>query len=202
MWLSLLALLTFCAAGKAAQNTSETPAEQEKLIIARGKLMGLLVCYTVSDCNITVPLLTVPYCNSLLMDYFLIEGSQRGGMIHKEDARALQIPDGALGPVWSEGVLAIPLCRIVARVTYVMLVEVRPSWCHNLEYDSAEKKKPRLIFYNEKDEVVKTVPVRKMTADQISDLLDSLGFYKRSKKGEEVPEEFKNFPLRVPRDEL
>lgn len=26
---------------------------------------------------------------------------------------------------------------------------------HNLEYDSSEEKKPRLIFYNEKDEVVK-----------------------------------------------
>lgn len=26
---------------------------------------------------------------------------------------------------------------------------------HNLEYDSSEEKKPRLIFYNDKDEVVK-----------------------------------------------
>lgn len=26
---------------------------------------------------------------------------------------------------------------------------------HNLEYDSSEEKKPRLIFYNEKDEIVK-----------------------------------------------
>lgn len=41
-----------------------------------------------------------------------------------------------------------------------------------------------------------------MKADEISDLLDSLGFYKRSEKGEDVPEEFKNFPLKVPRDEL
>lgn len=28
-------------------------------------------------------------------------------------------------------------------------------YSHNLEYDSSEEKKPRLIFYNEKDEVVK-----------------------------------------------
>ncbi|KAG9339595.1 hypothetical protein JZ751_023486 [Albula glossodonta] len=41
-----------------------------------------------------------------------------------------------------------------------------------------------------------------MTADEISSLLDSLGFYRRSKKGEEVPEEFQQFPLRAPRDEL
>lgn len=47
-----------------------------------------------------------------------------------------------------------------------------------------------------------TVPVKKMKADDISSLLDSLGFYKRSQKGEEVPEEFQQFPLRAPRDEL
>lgn len=47
-----------------------------------------------------------------------------------------------------------------------------------------------------------TVPVKKMKADDISSLLDSLGFYKRSQKGEEVPEEFQHFPLRAPRDEL
>ncbi|KAA8592550.1 hypothetical protein FQN60_018005 [Etheostoma spectabile] len=47
-----------------------------------------------------------------------------------------------------------------------------------------------------------TVPVKKMKADEISSLLDSLGFYKRSQKGEEVPEEFQHFPLRTPRDEL
>lgn len=41
-----------------------------------------------------------------------------------------------------------------------------------------------------------------MTADEISGLLDSLGFYKRSAKGEEVPEEFQHFPLHGPRDEL
>ncbi len=46
------------------------------------------------------------------------------------------------------------------------------------------------------------VPVKKMKADEISSLLDSLGFYKRSQKGEEVPEEFKHFPLNAPRDEL
>ncbi len=44
--------------------------------------------------------------------------------------------------------------------------------------------------------------MKKMKADEISSLLDSLGFYKRSQKGEEVPEEFKHFPLNAPRDEL
>ncbi|KAJ8415314.1 hypothetical protein AAFF_G00422940 [Aldrovandia affinis] len=73
---------------------------------------------------------------------------------------------------------------------------------HNLEYDSGEEKNPRLIFYNEKDEVVKTVPVKKMKADEISSLLDTLGFYRRSQKGEDIPEEFQQFPLRAPRDEL
>ncbi|AWP07549.1 putative selenoprotein M-like [Scophthalmus maximus] len=47
-----------------------------------------------------------------------------------------------------------------------------------------------------------TVPVKELTADEISGLLDSLGFYMRSQKGEEVPEEFQHFPLRAPRDEL
>ncbi|KAK0148060.1 Selenoprotein M [Merluccius polli] len=73
---------------------------------------------------------------------------------------------------------------------------------HNLEYDSSEEKNPRLIFYDEKGEVVQTVPVKKMKADAISQLLDGLGFYKRSQKGEEVPERFQRFPLGAPRDEL
>ncbi|KAL1273761.1 hypothetical protein QQF64_026575 [Cirrhinus molitorella] len=84
---------------------------------------------------------------------------------------------------------------------YKFLME-RSALYHNLEYDSSEKKKPRLIFYNDKDEEVMVVPVKKMKADEISSLLDSLGFYKRSQKGEEVPEEFKHFPLKAPRDEL
>ncbi|ROI26626.1 hypothetical protein DPX16_21569 [Anabarilius grahami] len=50
--------------------------------------------------------------------------------------------------------------------------------------------------------ILMVVPVKKMKADEISSLLDSLGFYKRSQKGEEVPEEFKHFPLNAPRDEL
>ncbi|KAK2845390.1 hypothetical protein Q7C36_010244 [Tachysurus vachellii] len=73
---------------------------------------------------------------------------------------------------------------------------------HNLEYDSGEDKNPHLIFYNDKDEEVKIVPLKKMKAGEICDLLDSLGFYKRSQKGEEVPEEFMNFPLKATRDEL
>ena len=44
--------------------------------------------------------------------------------------------------------------------------------------------------------------MKKMKADEISSLLDSLGFYRRSAKGEEVPDEFQHFPLRAPRDEL
>lgn len=30
-----------------------------------------------------------------------------------------------------------------------------PLCSHNLEYDSSEEKNPRIIFFNEKDEVVK-----------------------------------------------
>ncbi|CAL8262226.1 unnamed protein product [Boreogadus saida] len=73
---------------------------------------------------------------------------------------------------------------------------------HNLEYDSSEEKEPRLIFYDDRDEVVQTVPVKEMTADAIGQLLEARGFYRRSQKGEEVPEEFQNFPLHAPRDEL
>ena len=48
----------------------------------------------------------------------------------------------------------------------------------------------------------KTVPVKEMKGDEIGSLLDSLGFYRRDAKGEEVPEEFQHFPLHAPRDEL
>ncbi|KAG5280661.1 hypothetical protein AALO_G00062600 [Alosa alosa] len=84
---------------------------------------------------------------------------------------------------------------------YKFLME-RWALYHNLEYDSSENKNPRLIFYNDKDEVVKTVKVKKMKVREIEKLLDSLGFYKRSMKGEDVPEEYQHFPLRAPRDEL
>ncbi|CAL1615758.1 unnamed protein product [Knipowitschia caucasica] len=73
---------------------------------------------------------------------------------------------------------------------------------HNLQYNSSEEKNPRLVFYNEDEEVVKTVRVKKMKSADISSLLDSLGFYKKSQKGEEVPEDFQHLPLRAPRDEL
>ncbi|KAI5088144.1 selenoprotein E precursor [Silurus meridionalis] len=86
MWFSLLVLLALCATGKTEENTTQTPAVKEKLIIARGKLF--------------------------------------------------------------------------------------------------------------------IVPVKKMKADEICELLDSLGFYKKSQKGEDIPEEFKNFPLHAQRDEL
>lgn len=39
---------------------------------------------------------------------------------------------------------------------YLLFPLIRSFLCsHNLEYDSSEEKNPRLIFYNEKDEVVK-----------------------------------------------
>ncbi|XP_043571239.1 selenoprotein e [Chiloscyllium plagiosum] len=73
---------------------------------------------------------------------------------------------------------------------------------HNLQYDLQDDKEPELLFYNLKDEVVQRYLVRDMTADQLSALLESLGFYKKSAKGEEVPKEFQHFPLKAPRDEL
>lgn len=39
---------------------------------------------------------------------------------------------------------------------YLLFPLIRSFLCsHNLEYDSSEEKNPRLILYNEKDEVVK-----------------------------------------------
>ncbi|MBN3315689.1 SELM protein, partial [Atractosteus spatula] len=73
---------------------------------------------------------------------------------------------------------------------------------HNLEYHSDDSEEPQLVFFNAKEEVVKSVPVKNMKADEISSLLDSLGFYRRSQKGEEVPKEFQHFPLKAPKDEL
>ncbi|RXN08508.1 seleno M-like protein [Labeo rohita] len=67
----------------------------------------------------------------------------------------------------------------------------------NVSESSIEKEK--LVIARGK---MLVVPVKKMKADEISSLLDSLGFYKRSQKGEKVPEEFKHFPLKAPRDEL
>ncbi|KAK7172651.1 hypothetical protein R3I93_002688 [Phoxinus phoxinus] len=40
MWLTLAALLTLCATGRSAENSSESRAVEEKLLIARGKLMA------------------------------------------------------------------------------------------------------------------------------------------------------------------
>ncbi|TSU24197.1 Selenoprotein M [Bagarius yarrelli] len=133
MWLSVLVLVALCAIGNPEKNITQSGAGEEKLVIARGKVIDF--------------------------------GDELGK------------------------------CTV-----FVCFNAVRES--HNLEYSSGETKKPRLIFYNDKDEEVKIVPLKKMTSDEICDLLDSHGFYKRSQKGEDVPEEFRNFPLKAPRDEL
>lgn len=73
---------------------------------------------------------------------------------------------------------------------------------HNLKYELQENQEPQMHFYNLKGDVVKSLPVLDMTADEISGLLESLGFYKKPAKGEEVPERFRNFPLKAAREEL
>lgn len=39
MWLSLVILVALCAVGKPEENTTQGPAKEEKIIVARGKLM-------------------------------------------------------------------------------------------------------------------------------------------------------------------
>ncbi|XP_069820044.1 selenoprotein M-like [Dendropsophus ebraccatus] len=73
---------------------------------------------------------------------------------------------------------------------------------HNLEYDSNDDIEPQVIFYNYKNEVLKVTKIKDKTADEISAILDEAGFYKKSQKGEEVPKEFRHYPLKAPRDEL
>ncbi|XP_063819001.1 selenoprotein M-like [Pseudophryne corroboree] len=84
---------------------------------------------------------------------------------------------------------------------YKFMMEIWALY-HNLEYDSREDVEPQIIFYNYKNEVLKVVKIREKTADEISAILDDAGFYKKSKKGEEVPKEFQHLPLKAPRDEL
>ncbi|XP_069601497.1 selenoprotein M-like [Ranitomeya imitator] len=73
---------------------------------------------------------------------------------------------------------------------------------HNLVYDSNDDIEPQIIFYNYKNEVLKITKIKQKSADEISAILDEAGFYKKSKKGEEVPKEFQHYPLKAPRDEL
>ena len=48
------------------------------------------------------------------------------------------------------------MCLIFHNTAYLFFPLIHSFLCsHNLEYDSSEEKNPRLIFYNEKDEVVK-----------------------------------------------
>lgn len=49
--------------------------------------------------------------------------------------------------------IADVLCSFTAHLLFPLIRSFPRS--HNLEYDSSEEKNPRLIFYNEKDEVVK-----------------------------------------------
>ncbi|XP_077136930.1 selenoprotein M-like [Ranitomeya variabilis] len=73
---------------------------------------------------------------------------------------------------------------------------------HNLVYDSNDDTEPQIIFYNYKNEVLKITKIKQKSAEEISAILDEAGFYKKSKKGEEVPKEFQHYPLKAPRDEL
>ncbi|KAG8429696.1 hypothetical protein GDO86_019444 [Hymenochirus boettgeri] len=84
---------------------------------------------------------------------------------------------------------------------YKFMMEIWALY-HNLEYHSSDEKEPQIIFYNFKNEVLKVVKIGGLTADQITGILDEAGFYRKSKKGEEVPKEFQHLPLKAPRDEL
>lgn len=167
MW--ALLVLTFAVAVGASEKVENQTTAKEKLVIARGKLLVSRGDNRRTNSiwsrwrNETVAAISV--------------GSQRGGMRNKEDAWASSFPHGAMGLVvslfwfvshrfsWNKTYSCFqfhphPLMTLKLALSCLPLPccpDVSP-WrqrSHNLEYDSSEDKNPRLIFYNEKDEVVK-----------------------------------------------
>lgn len=166
MW-SLL-VLTFAITVGAPKKVENQTGAEEKLVIARGKL--LVSTGENRRANSTW---------SRWQDETVAAisaGSQRGGMRNKEDARASSFPHGAMGFIvslfwfvshrfsWNK----YPCFRFHHRplMTLKLALTCLPPPCrpdvspwhkrsHNLEYDSSEEKNPRLIFYNEKNKVVK-----------------------------------------------
>jgi len=72
---------------------------------------------------------------------------------------------------------------------------------HNVEYVKKGGAPPVLMLKNAAGITVETIKLDDMSRDQCNELLLKRGFYKKSSKDEEVPEEFQNGPY-VAREEL
>ncbi|GAB6028728.1 hypothetical protein CHUAL_004548 [Chamberlinius hualienensis] len=67
---------------------------------------------------------------------------------------------------------------------------------HNVEFKRVNGAPPELILLNKNDEEVKRIPLSSYKRDECNNLLIELGFYKRTSKEDEVPENFLNGPYK------
>ena len=57
------------------------------------------------------------------------------------------------------------------------------------------------MFYNKHKQVVERIDIKKMSQKQMNDVMIQKGFYKKTTKEEEVPEEYRKGPY-IEKDEI
>lgn len=72
---------------------------------------------------------------------------------------------------------------------------------HNVRYQPIGGAPPELVLLNKFDKEVERIPLEKLNREECNQLLLKKGFYKKTTKEEEVPEEYLNGPYRE-REEL
>ncbi|XP_023933229.1 selenoprotein M-like, partial [Lingula anatina] len=73
---------------------------------------------------------------------------------------------------------------------------------HNVEFKKVGGAPPDLLLLNKAGEVIKRIDLSKYNREECNQLLIDLGFYKKSDKDEDVPEEFLEGPYKLPKEEL
>lgn len=76
----------------------------------------------------------------------------------------------------------------------------RPA-SHNAKFQHVGGASPELLLLNKEDQELERFDLKKMSQEEINELMIKKGFYKKSSKEEEVPEEYLEGPYQE-REEL
>ncbi|KAK8395754.1 hypothetical protein O3P69_005687 [Scylla paramamosain] len=65
---------------------------------------------------------------------------------------------------------------------------------HNVDFKHVGGATPELVLLNKHGEVLERIDIKKMSQEEINNLVLKKGFYKKAAKEEEVPREYKEGP--------
>ncbi|MPC16477.1 Selenoprotein M [Portunus trituberculatus] len=89
----------------------------------------------------------------------------------------------------------------VAKARVEFLKQFYITCYHNTKFQHIGGAPPELLLLNKDDEVLERIDLKKLSQDEINQLMIKKGFYKKSSKEEDVPEEYREGPY-VEKEEL